>query len=295
MNVRRSVDVGWLLAGVVALAPGSTCAGSAVAETVYDADEEAASGRGVHCTAVDGADELLEAGTVVLLGELHGTQQIPSAAGDLVCAALERGLDVTVALEIPQSENERIQAYLDGAGSSEDRQRLLDGEFWNRNDQDGRSSRAMFDLIERLRELRAKTQAVQVLLIDNELVPDRDVFMAQWLSLAIPEAPTRFYLALTGNVHSRLVAPEGRVTMGARLHELRPQINVVALQATYAAGTAWVCTRDGCGVIDIAVDVRGPTSQVRGIELFERISKAGFSGTYHVGAIDASPPVRDRD
>lgn len=247
--------------------------------------------RAIGCAAVAGVEALFDAGTVVLLGELHGTRQIPKAAGDLACAALARGLDVTVALEIPQSEDERIQAYLDGAGSQEDQRRLLAGGFWQRDDQDGRSSGAMLDLIESLRVLRARTHDIDVLLIDNELVPDRDVFMAQWLKLAVSDDPARFYLSLTGNVHSRIVAPEGRVTMGAHLREVLPEANIVALQATYTAGTAWVCTRDGCGVLAVS----GTNAGSDGIRLFGEVSEAGFSGAYHVGAVEASRPALERD
>ena len=56
------------------------------------------------CMPIAGTEHVLEPGTVVLLGEIHGTREGPETVSRLACAALEQGQQVTVALEIPQNE-----------------------------------------------------------------------------------------------------------------------------------------------------------------------------------------------
>jgi hypothetical protein len=245
----------------------------------------------LECSAVDGVDVVLQPGNIVLLGEIHGTKESPRAVTNLTCAALERDLAVTVGLEIPQSENKRIQKYLNSAGTAWDQVQMLEGDFWQRDYQDGRGSGAMLDLIETLRAFRQHGQDIQVLLIDNSMVPDRDRFMAQWLHGAIAEEPERFFLALTGNMHNRLMAfSSDRAPMGFHLRHLLPEANVVSLEITYTGGTAWVCTSDGCGIRKLG----GHSSSLAGIQLFEGPTDEGFSGSYEVGDIAASPPAKRR-
>ncbi|MFP2933481.1 hypothetical protein ACLESO_51710, partial [Pyxidicoccus sp. 3LG] len=94
---------------------------------------------------VAGVQQLLRAGLVVLIGEQLGTREVPAAVGDMMCAAVETGLGVTVGLAIPQTEQERIDRYLASAGGPPDQDALLKGDFWRKEQQDGRGSRAVMD------------------------------------------------------------------------------------------------------------------------------------------------------
>ncbi|HET9451147.1 MAG TPA: hypothetical protein VFO83_09710, partial [Aggregicoccus sp.] len=89
-----------------------------------------------------GAQPLYKEGQLLLLGELQGSQETPALVAGLVCHAAARKLPVTLALELPRTEQKRINRFLSSAGRPEDRQRLLNGAFWNRPYQDGRSSSA---------------------------------------------------------------------------------------------------------------------------------------------------------
>ena len=50
------------------------------------------------CAPIGGATPLLETGRVVLLGELHGTEQSPAFVASLACHAVAAGLDLVVGL-----------------------------------------------------------------------------------------------------------------------------------------------------------------------------------------------------
>ncbi|PTL80173.1 hypothetical protein [Vitiosangium sp. GDMCC 1.1324] len=53
------------------------------------------------------------------------------------------------------SEQSRLDTYLASRGTPADQDTLLDGDFWRRPYQDGRSSRAMLELVDQVRALRA--------------------------------------------------------------------------------------------------------------------------------------------
>jgi len=84
----------------------------------------------------------------LVLGDSHGTQEIPVFFGDLVAQA-QLSRPIVVALELPTTEADRTERYLRSPGGEEDRRGLLDGEFWRSTAKDGRGSQAMVDLIEK--------------------------------------------------------------------------------------------------------------------------------------------------
>src|ERR1051326_1106924 len=100
------------------------------------------------CDPVDGLGPLLEPGSVLLLGEMHGTEESPAFVDRAACLAHKAGQPVTVALEIPVQEEPLISAYLSSQGGEKDRAALLRGSFWADPYQDGRRSKAMLGLIE---------------------------------------------------------------------------------------------------------------------------------------------------
>ena len=59
-----------------------------------------------------GIERFLEPGTVLLLGELHGTEESPAFVSRVVSLALGKGRSVTVALEIPREETNRFETFL---------------------------------------------------------------------------------------------------------------------------------------------------------------------------------------
>ena len=61
---------------------------------------------------IEAPRDLAVPGATLILGELHGTREVPMFAADLACLLLARGHKVVLALEIPATEQERIDRFL---------------------------------------------------------------------------------------------------------------------------------------------------------------------------------------
>lgn len=240
--------------------------------------------------------QLLDAATghrVLLVGEIHGTVEVPALVADLA-DALAAEEPLVVGLELPRDEQKHIDAFLDSAGTGDDRAALLAGKFWTRDYQDGRSSAAMLDLLERLRQLRLRTK-LEVLALDQvgAAVADgdaRDQAMAERLSAALDDHPKARALVLAGNFHTRLQkgAPwdESHEFLGYRLSRLEPY----AIEIMGVAGSAWICTgpeTDSCKARDF------PESSLKpGIELGAEVNERGHQGMWRLERTSASPPAK---
>jgi hypothetical protein len=109
----------------------------------------------------------MPAANLLLVGEVHGTNEAPALIGDLACASATSGSPVVVALEIPIEEQTSLDNFLASKGSDADQAALLASQFWTRQPQDGRSSAAMLKLLHRLRSLRVEGTRISVLAVDD--------------------------------------------------------------------------------------------------------------------------------
>ena len=230
-------------------------------------------------------DAMLAEGHVVVLGEFHGIQQSQRAVEDVLCQALLLSREVVLALEIPEEETERLDAFLAGGG----REELLTGDFWRRDYQDGRSSQAMFELIERVRAMQTAGRSVSVVLMDS-VSPgaDRDNFMAGRVMIAHKRSPQAVVVVLVGNIHARAKLSLPR-SMAHRLKKAGVPLHTVRLE--YGEGTAWACDIGGgetCGEHHLPSREKGPP---RPFEAEEDPSASGFEGRLYLGPMEASPPA----
>lgn len=238
----------WILAVGLALGLGS---GAGLAAPADPLDAAAA-----NLQAAAGGHRL------ILLGEKHGTREIPDLVARLV-AAYSAQEPVLLALEMPASEQPALHRYLRSDGSAQARSRLLATPFWTiQGDQhDGRRSHDMVDLVESVRRLRAQGRDVSLMAYDVERGPQRsanqrDQAMATRVRAAYAALPRGRLLVLGGNVHAMLARSPGapaemQVPMGHWLRDLSPwSVDIVARR-----GAFWGC-RDGCRAIDI--DARWP-------------------------------------
>jgi hypothetical protein len=102
---------------------------------------------------------------VILMGETHGTEQAPAFVAHLVCSLLAQNRPVILALERDESEQVATERFLSSAGSADDIGALLSQPEWNGSMQDGRSSQAVFNLLEQVRKWRDAGQRVEVLMM----------------------------------------------------------------------------------------------------------------------------------
>jgi hypothetical protein len=292
--MRISVVLGFLamLAGAPPHAPASAGDPSPTPAPIVTGTRPA-------CREIEGIAPLLGPGRVLLLGEIHGAVEPPAFARDVVCAALERGLDVTVELEIPISEDARAQSFLSSGGTPEEVRALLAGDFWQAGYQDGRPSRARLDLLEALRGLRSVGSRVKVVLIDPGIptAAERDRGMAERLGVAVEASPAGFHVALIGNLHTSLdigtpwdARYENAAYLFARAH---PGVKAIALDVARTGGMAWTCG-DAVAANCRAREVKGdPSAGTWNVRMNADGRRRGHDGVYGVGALTASPPARD--
>jgi hypothetical protein len=226
---------------------------------------------------IEGLAALLKPGSVLFIGEIHGTNESPafvSSAGSLAASTKH---SVTVALEIPKSETARVECYLRSDGRPADRAALLAGPFWTDPFQDGRRSKAMLKLIDDLR----RQKSVRVVLIDDpdatSAKRDRDAVMADNLQTAVELAPDDVFIVLTGNNHSRLAG----TSMAQLFARAMPSLKVTSLDVAFTRGSAWTCTSGDAH--DCGPHILSGTGYDHGIRVEH--------GVYNVGTITASEPA----
>jgi len=236
------------------------------------------------------AEALPPHGTL-MLGDLHGTREIPAFVGRIVAAAVARE-PVVLALEIPKDHTASIQAFLTSDGSPAMRAKLVSGPWWQMPFQDGRRSVAMADLLETVRELRAAGKPVDVVLIDDDGQREaggREEAMAQNVIAARRARPDAALIVYAGNLHTtkaELPARRGYRWMAMRVADAG--IALVSLNARWGEGTAWICVgsqASSCGVSFVGGN--GPGS---GIQLAPS-PDGQYDGWFGVGQATASPPA----
>jgi hypothetical protein len=206
---------------------------------------------------------------IVMLGEIHGTHEIPAIAGELA-ARWTRGASrhpLLLGLEAASVDQSRVDRYLASKGTAADRASLLAGAHWTERHHDGRDSQAMAALIERMRALRAAGADVSIAMFDAPGTGERDARMAASLRKAIAAHPAARVLVLTGNVHAMTGKPpemfnDGKpftppTTMARHLADLHP----VSIEFRAMQGDAWTC-QDTCGRHALPTGTRsmaGPT------------------------------------
>jgi hypothetical protein len=249
---------------------------------------------------ITGEDQLNA--SVVVLGETHGTREIPAAFAQLVCRAApwRRGAPVVVGLEIVSSAQAAMNEFLDSDGGSAARQLLLEHEFWQREYQDGRSSEAMLGLLDQLRRFRAAGLGIVVRAIDSPQygAGDRDAVMTAALIEAIRSVHPSQTLVLVGDVHSRI--HEGYPwDPNAAYRSLASQLrtthgDLIGLHVAASRGSAWTCltaVAAECGAH--ALRARESTGPVPRIALDPQAAdKVGWSGTLFLERLTASEPAR---
>lgn len=259
-------------------------------------------------TAPDGCgpaipgQEALDA-PVVLLGESHGTAEIPAAFGRLAChaAAERRPQPIVVGLEIWTSAQAAIDTFLAGPGGPAARGTLLEQDFWQRDYQDGRSSAAMADLLEALRRHRASGLNLVVRAIDPpkfDSPGDRDARMAAAVMDAVTSQRPAQTLVLVGDVHSRVLPgypwnpADAYLSVGAHLR--KKYADTVGLRTLSGGGSAWQCLSNeakDCGVRRLGT--REITGEVPRLALDPgALETTGWSGILFLRALTASPPAR---
>ncbi len=193
---------------------------------------------------------------VIVISELHGTNEIPDLVGRLACTLVKNGKKLIVGLEIPTDRQDAINRYMASEGSDQDIATLIHSDFGKL--EDGRSSQAILRLVETLRRIRQSGALIAVMgydisvgslpipLFKNEQIwsGERDLAMARNI-----ESRARVYgdfilLNLVGAFHaskSKGVAWNSEYEPMAYL--LSQRIPIHSISVEFAGGTAWGCLK----------------------------------------------------
>ncbi|RKG60676.1 hypothetical protein D7X30_07040 [Corallococcus sp. AB011P] len=245
-----------------------------------------------------GLKKLAKAGGVMLLGELHGTQEVPRFIAQAVCQLVTSGMPVTVGLELPVENEDRITAFLQSQGGDVDWLKLMEAPFWRSPYPDGRGSEAVANMLEQLRHLRAQGLDVAVFVYDHPKLSgqQREDALTKTVLAQVKAKPERFHLVVSGNIHPRtekgLPWDKQYKPMG---HLLKAQLeDVTALDMAYDSGTAWICAANqqssklDCGV----KEAKGKDNGDRFfMHTWSSANAEGYHGVFYVGHVTASEPA----
>jgi hypothetical protein len=238
----------------------------------------------------------LERVDYLLVGETHGTKELPTAFAEIVCAALEGGRPIVVGIEQPPSDQPALDAYMASDGGLPAREALIAAPAWAA---DTRFSVAMADLIETLRAWRAAGANLTLVAFDEPAGQPgtnaaREESMARQLEAARNARPGSLAVALTGLGHAD---KEGFVSMSPPVASMMmhlPPERSASLAFVRAGGESWRCrreegaTHDVCGAASLTA--REPALP-RGVHAAP--GSAAFDGLYSPGVVlTASPPAR---
>ncbi|RKG73057.1 hypothetical protein D7W79_26640 [Corallococcus exercitus] len=254
------------------------------------------------CTmSVRGLPKLLHPGLTLLIGEQLGTNEVPGVVGHIVCQAAQAGLAVVLGLSLPETEQARVDRYLASPGAPADQDALLEGRFWTRAYQDGRSSRAVLDLIDRARALRAAGLRVTVVAYDTDVLngSERDAAQARVWTQRRAAKSGEVQVVLAGNTHTRLEkGTQWDPAFTPMAHLMKADRSLVVLEMSYAQGTRWGCdlNRDSklvCGLVGAtpAPEVAALPGLSPHIQIKEASPTEGLQGLLYVGQLTPSMPA----
>lgn len=219
------------------------------------------------CTPVEGVDALWPPSIRwVIVGEIHGTEEMPHAFANLVCLASHTGRPVVVGIEYSADWQPAIDAYIHSDGGPVARAGLLSIPVWHTSIQDGRGSTAFLRMLEQFRQMKQSGQidAVHGYDVGKSWRPDetRDSVIAKnWM--ATPAREHAIILLLSGNVHAMrhpMQQPGGAIITAA---SLMPSEQTITVNFAGNGGQAWVCRAEACGVHRNGVPRAAPAGLVR--------------------------------
>lgn len=244
-----------------------------------------------HCPLLPGVEVLAEQPQIqwIIVGEQHGTVETPVIFGDLVCnLALSR--KIVVGLEMPASMQMEIDRFTNSEGGEKARAEFLQLPFWHTRMKDGRSSKAMFALLERLRQMRRCGVIQGVVAFAPAQWPGTaaryEELMADNVRGAVRSGQT--FVALVGSIHALRTHWQTNGTPYMPMAGLLPGGQSATFKVVADGGSNWACTAsDECG--PKAVGNSRPVGERKLV--FGRAPDLAYSGIIAIGGpVSASPP-----
>lgn len=251
---------------------------------------------GLDCAPPEGTAALLDRPErIIIIGEMHGTAETPAAFAETVCAAALRG-PVTVALELPAGMQPQIDAFLTAPDEPTALVALEDTPFRDPRMDDGRTSEAMWAMLNRVRLLKADGRDVAISLFQPSSSRQKgldqswyELDMGYLLAGAFHARPEARVLALVGNLHARNTGFERFPDVGLPAAAHLPTADTLTIDVVGQGGDAWNCQPEcGSHPASAAYD-----AQARGFILEADVDGA-YDGILALGPTTASPPLSQR-
>jgi hypothetical protein len=250
------------------------------------------------CSPPDGTAALLDRPErVIIIGELHGTEQAPRAVGEIVCAAADQG-PVVVALELEDTLQPTLDAFISQPDEASAFATLSDSSLLNRARQDGRTSRALLALLQKVRMLKASGRDISLHLFQPSMTRGQELDqawyelnMGQLLSEARQNRPDARVIGLAGNIHARKTPLARYPDMGIPAAGHLPKRETLSLVIAEQGGFAWNCGQDVCGVNPTMIS---HDAEARGV-ILTPLEDGAYDGLLALGPSTASPPISGED
>jgi hypothetical protein len=221
---------------------------------------------------------------VIVIGELHGTVEVPNVVLKLAKLITQEYGNVTIALEISCDLQDEMDYYF----KSNDSTALFSHDYFKVHD--GRTSVAMADLIKNLQ----KIPGVYILCFDidsgDPTISKRDSLMGRRLTMV----PRGKMVVLTGNLHANLNKDFHSAGFKSAIYHLQETLQLgdklVSLYTFFASGTIWNCMNDGCG--PRILPTHGTVSESTSYMVIDDESRIdGYNGYLYFNFVQASPPL----
>lgn len=218
----------------------------------------------------------------IVVGEVHGTVELPAVFADMVRLAAARDRPMIVAIEHTPESLAGLDAYMASDGGAEARRRLaLDAPGWKMPD--GR----MFELVEAARALKAGGADVRLVAFDHWIESGtnerREAAMAANLVAAWERVPGAQVLVLTGLGHADATGFTSAEPPFRSMVQFLPAERTLSLAFVRSGGETWGCRRPEATLecLPVALTARDAPA-ARGIVLTDE--RAGFDGIVSTGA-----------
>ncbi|TVL21121.1 hypothetical protein AYI92_06380 [Shewanella xiamenensis] len=225
----------------------------------------------------DSVDVAVQKYSILLVGESHGTKEAPEAFYNIVCSALATSpKDITVGLELTSVDGITLR-------ESDSLIQLVEASKEWLGPHDGRTSSAIYQLLEKLIIVKQSTPQLSILLF-NSNADNRDYVMAQTI---LKNYHGQKMLIYSGDYHTKLTIgtewDEHAEQMGYLIKQRHPS-ETYSIKLRYDGGTAW-SWQETIGIHNI-----GKAKLPVPFKTQEMDAGSGYNLMWNIGPVSASLP-----
>jgi len=245
------------------------------------------------CAAPEGTAALLaRPERILVVGDSHGTVEIPAAFLGIVCEAANQG-PVTVALEMPETGRALFEAAMAAPTEAAARHAFLYGDFGHPRRTDGRNSEAMLEMMLGFWRLKAAGHDLVLHPFQPVMSTIRGREQAWWelemaygMSRALVARPQARLLIFVGDLHARKAGFARLQDVGRPAAGHLYAADTLTLHIAQQGGASWGC-QETCGP---QTSIGRYDADARGI-ILGPVDDGAYDGVLAVGPTTASPPA----